>query len=158
MSKRIAVMGVTSLLVVALTGCAVEQNTGGGVKPQSDAGKLPVAATPTQGPTTIITRSDESRGDGEMIGTPAPGSKFSQLKFGMSPQQVLTAIGVPSDSQTHETGKRWIPFYFGPDARRLETVYKGEGCLVFTGGNIYGSGENALIKIVVDPKGACFNS
>ena len=93
-----------------------------------------------------------------MIGTPAPGSKFSRLKFGMSPQQVLNLIGAPSDSQTHETGKRWIPFYFGPDVRRMEMLYKGEGCLTYTAGNRFGSGDNELIVINVDPKGECFKS
>ncbi|MGI9024676.1 MAG: hypothetical protein ACR2GP_03725 [Burkholderiaceae bacterium] len=158
MSKQSAVIAAVSALAIALAGCATQQPGGEVAKPQSTGGKLPVTATPTQGPTTIITRSDDSRSGREMIGTPASGSKFSQLKFGMSPQQVTNLIGAPSDSQTHETGKRWIPFYFGPDARRIEVAYKGEGCVTFTGGNRFGSGDNELIKIEVDTQTKCFNN
>ena len=39
----------------------------------------------------------------------------------------------PDRSHSYESGKRWIPFYFGNDARRLQALYKGEGCLIFTG-------------------------
>jgi hypothetical protein len=55
---------------------------------------------------------------------------------------------------TSETGKRWIPFYFGNDATRLQADYSGEGCLTFTGGSVFGGGTNELIRITADPSGA----
>jgi hypothetical protein len=57
----------------------------------------------------------------------------------------------------HETGKRWIPFYSGNDSQRFQVLYKGEGCLTYTGGNVFGGGENELIRIAADEKGQCFN-
>lgn len=73
----------------------------------------------------------------------------------MSMREVANLIGGPHDISRHETGKRWIPFYFGNDAQRVEAFYKGEGCLTYTGGNVFGAGGNELIRIVVDTKGTC---
>lgn len=157
MSKSKAPVRAAAVLMIVLAGCATRQTGATADAPQPvAAAKRPAAPVPDSAGSTA--KANDRREDGEMIGTPASGSKFSRLKFGMSPQQVMSMIGAPNDSHTYETGRRWIPFYFGSDARRLETVYKGEGCLTFTGGNIYGSGDNALIVITVDPKGACFDS
>lgn len=94
---------------------------------------------------------------GEIIGTPAPNSKFAKLTIGMSMAQVQDVMGhAPDRTDTHETGKRWIPFYFGTDARRLEALYQGEGCLSFTGGNIWGAAGGELVRIEVSPSGSCF--
>jgi hypothetical protein len=94
---------------------------------------------------------------GEILGTPAPDSKFARLKLGMSMRDVNALIGTPDDLTRHETGKRWIPFYFGPDAQRMEALYNKEGCLTYTGGNVFGGGGNQLIRIAADPKAACWN-
>ena len=48
------------------------------------------------------------------------------------------------------------PFYLGDDARRIVVHHKGEGCLTFTGGKIWGGGEHVLIRMDVDPAGLCF--
>ncbi len=153
--KKTVAVASTVACVLALAGCANQQ---GPAEPQSAGVKrAPADATPTQGATTVVGKAPDSK-DTELIGKPAPNSKFAKLRFGMSPQQVMNTIGAPADTNTHETGKRWIPFYFGPDARRTEVVYPGEGCLTYTGGNIYGSGSNELIKIHVDPSGKCFNA
>lgn len=158
MSKKYGTIGWIGALLMAMAGCAGQQTTATANSQSPGSAKAVPGSTPTQGPTTVITKGSDGREIGEMKGKPAPDSKFAKLKFGMSQQDVMNTIGAPNDSQTHETGKRWIPFYFGPDARRMETLYKGEGCLTFTGGNIYGSGASELIVIEVDPKGACFNS
>lgn len=101
-----------------------------------------------------IVKSADGRFDGEMIGTPAPGSKFAKLSIGMSYEEVTAILGAPNAMAMHETGKRWIPFYFGNDVVRMETVFKGEGCLSFTGGNQFGGGGHELIRITADPSGA----
>lgn len=93
---------------------------------------------------------------GEIVGTIKPGSKFSKLKIGMTMAQVQKLIKAPDDMTRHETGKRWIPFYFGNDSQRLQTFYEGEGCLTYTGGNVFGGGENQLIRIAADATRACF--
>ena len=147
MQQKNAVRTSLIALSIVIAGCA---NQSGGTR-------APAATGPA--PQTTVVKGADGKDAGEYIGPkPAPSSKFARLKFGMSQQEVMNAIGAPTNSTTHETGKRWIPFYFGPDARRLELLYSGEGCLTFTGGNIYGSGSSELIVIETDPKGACFDS
>jgi len=93
---------------------------------------------------------------GEMLGTPAPDSRFAKVKIGMTFQRVQDLIGAPQRVYTQETGKAWIPFYFGNDASRINALFPGEGCLIFTGGNKLGWGANELIRIEVDPSGSCY--
>ena len=63
---------------------------------------------------------------------------------------VQRLIGIPDAMHAHETGKRWIPFYFGTDARRMITFYKGEGCLTFTGGSDTSTtGNNRMDNLVI---------
>ena len=64
---------------------------------------------------------------GEIVGTPAEDSKFAQLQIGMSMQDVQELMDrAPDRFHTYESGKRWIPFYFGNDATRLQA------CLLYT--------------------------
>ena len=87
--------------------------------------------------------------EGEITGRPAPGSKFSQLKIGMSAAQVQSLLGQPSDQGAHPTGKAFIPFYFGSDKYRYEVVYKGQGRLLFASGAGFGWDANThLIWII----------
>jgi hypothetical protein len=101
-------------------------------------------------------KSFDGQFEGEVTGTPAPGSRFAQLRIGMEAQPVQKLIGVADQMYSHDTGKRWIPFYLGSDARRIITHYKGEGCLTFTGGTVWGGGNNQLIRIDNDPSGRCY--
>jgi hypothetical protein len=71
--------------------------------------------------------------EGEITGKAAPGSKFSQLKIGMSRAEVYSTVGNPTDQGAYVTGKAWIPFYFGSDRYRYEAAYKGMGRLIFAG-------------------------
>lgn len=94
---------------------------------------------------------------GEIVGTPAEGSRFAQLEIGMSMQDVQELLDrAPDRFHTYESGKRWIPFYFGNDATRLQALFREEGCLIFTGGNVWGGGGSELIQIEADPSGACY--
>jgi hypothetical protein len=99
----------------------------------------------------------DSKEKNGIIGTPAADSKFAKLKIGMQMQEIQNIMGhSPDRTHTHESGKRWIPFYFGNDVRRLQALYKGEGCLTFADGNEWGGAGGELIKITVDPAGACY--
>ena len=69
---------------------------------------------------------------GEIVGIPAPASKFSQLQIGMTLEQVEHLIGMPYKSDSRITGKQYQPFYFGGDTQRTEAYYKGEGHLTFS--------------------------
>jgi hypothetical protein len=104
------------------------------------------------------TAGSNASGHGELIGTPAVDSKFSKVRLGMLVSEVDRLIGGGDDQNHYSTGKGWIPFYYGADTQRIEVLYKGEGCLVFTGGNQFGGGRNELIRIEVDPDGNCFKS
>jgi hypothetical protein len=88
--------------------------------------------------------------DGEIIGTPAPDSKFSHLKIGMTLEQVKKLIGQPNHTDSRITGKQYQPFHFGGDTQRTEAYYKNEGRLTFS--NIQpDSPADTLIQIMVNP-------
>ena len=145
--RSIAVLIMTGLL----TACASSQPKTTSTHPDATP-----AATATAGNTKIVKSTDGSF-EGEIVGTIAPNSRFSKLKIGMTMAEVNSLIKAPDDLMRHETGKRWIPFYFGDDAQRMQVLYTGEGCLTYTGGNVFGGGGNQLIRITADPTRACFN-
>lgn len=76
----------------------------------------------------------ESKIDGDF---PA-NSAFAKLKLGMAQGQVHEILGQPTDSKQYQTGKAWIPFYFGPDMMRHDEFYKGVGVVTYTGAGIGG--------------------
>jgi hypothetical protein len=86
--------------------------------------------------------------EGEITGKPVPGSKFTQLKIGMSANQAISLIGAPTEQGAYITGKAWIPFYFGSDKYRYELTYKGQGRLIFASSPGYMLGETHLIWII----------
>jgi hypothetical protein len=69
----------------------------------------------------------------------------------MTPEEVEKMIGRPDATESHVTGKAFIPFHFGGDTHRLETFYKHEGQLTFANTNNFVS-PNALIRIEANPK------
>ena len=138
-----AAFALTSALLLA-GGC-------GSTKPAGNDG----AAAPATA-TTAATPNVAASADSSVTGKVAPGSKFAKITPGMMFADVTGLIGAPNDMNRHETGKRWIPFYFGSDVQRMQALYKGEGCLTFTGGNQFGGGGNELIHITADPSGNCW--
>ncbi|NZA27124.1 hypothetical protein H0E84_12110 [Luteimonas sp. SJ-92] len=114
----------------------------------------PQDATPTRG---RAVQSQDGSFTGEVIGTAREGSAFARLQIGMDMQQTQEIMGgTPDRFHTYESGKRWIPFYFGDDARRMQALYKDSGCLIFTGGNVWGGAGGVLIQIEHDPAGDCY--
>lgn len=104
-----------------------------------------------------IVKSRDGSFEGEVIGVVRPGSKFAQLQIGMNMSEVQTIFDrVPDRSHNYESGKRWIPFYFGNDARRMQVLYREEGCLIFADGGVFGSAGGELIQIQHDPSGVCY--
>ena len=120
------------------------------------AQKPTTASTPAVDANTRVVKSRDGSYTGEIIGNPAPDSKFAKLLIGMELSEVQKIIGrFPDQTHTFESGKRWIPFYFGNDVRRMQMLYKGEGCLIFTAGGAFAAGGD-LIQIQADPAGACY--
>lgn len=121
---------------------AAQQAAAAEKKAQQEAASAPTpapAAASNGKPQEVKGINDWS---GQIIGTPVKG-KFSGLKIGMGLNEVISIAGTPTDTNSHITGKAWIPFYFG--SGRYETIfyYKGVGRLTFSGGaGAYAIGVN----------------
>ena len=135
---------IPAIFLVVLAGCVARQKADStGSKPHSAAAKL-------KADTRKVT-SEDGLVKGEIIGIPAPESKFSRLKIGMKLEQVERLIGKPDDTNSRITGRHYQPFYFGGDTQRTEAFYKNEGQLTFS--NIqHDSAVDTLIRITVNPK------
>jgi len=80
-----------------------------------------------------------------------PDSPLAKIKTGMTTVEVQTILGAPTSQSNYESGKRWIPYYYGSDVRRTEWAYKGLGRVVFTGGNQWGGGAGQVERVDYDP-------
>jgi hypothetical protein len=125
-----------------LSGCASWQKAG----TNNSTHHAPPVAKP---PVRSVTSAD-GLVKGEIVGIPAPASKFSQLQIGMTLEQVEQLIGMPDKSDSRITGKQYQPFYFGGDTQRTEAYYKGEGHLTFSNSRP-DSAPDTLIRITVYP-------
>jgi len=151
MMKRNLELTAALMAACVLAAC---QTTQGGAAPAPAPAPAPAAAAPVppKAPAEGDTRHVKGINDweGDITGKPGPGSRFTQLQIGMPMRQVTDLVGAPTDQGAYVTGKAWIPFYYGGDRYRHELVYKGQGRLIFAGGNgwrgSYGSGN--LIWII----------
>jgi hypothetical protein len=167
-------LAVTALFAATLAaGCA---QMGGG-KSESAPAPAPAAATPApaagtaaapaagkigpgmnaQGQVVDTKKVEEGYGrkvkglgdwEGEITGTPAPGSKFGQLQIGMGMQQAKDIAGTPTDQGGYVTGKAFIPWYFGSGKYRHELVYKGMGRLIFASPSSFDFANGNLVWII----------
>lgn len=150
--RSIAILALVGLVA----GCASQPASTS--SSTSSAAQKPAAKADAAKPAGRMVKSVDGSFEGEVFGTIAPNSRFSKIQIGMSMSQVNALIKAPDDLHTHETGKRWIPFYYGGDIRLTQALYKGDGCLTYTGGNQFGGGAGTLIAITADPSGKCYNS
>jgi hypothetical protein len=86
-----------------------------------------------------------------IVGTPAPGSKFSMIHLGMDKTEVQSIIGPPTDQSSHNTAKVYIPFYSGSDTTEIDAHYKGEGVLTYASRQV-GDTSYVLTGITVNPQ------
>lgn len=83
-------------------------------------------------------------------GRPAPaGSQLAKITNGMADTDVRRILGEPDSSKSYQTGKAWIPYYYGPDTARTEYIYKGVGRITLSR-NRY-SGGLSVIRVDYDP-------
>ncbi len=162
---------ITRLALLAATGALVAGCGSMGGKSDGSAAPAPAAAAPAAAPAgpkvgpgmnaagEVVDPKKVEAGfgtkvkgegdwEGEITGKPVPGSKFTQLKIGMSATQAISIVGNPTDQGAYMTGKAWIPFYFGSDKYRYEVTYKGLGRLIFASSPGYALGETHLIWII----------
>lgn len=141
-SRLTLALGAASLTLLGCSSISLDQ----------PSAKTEAAAA---GSNVRVVRSFDGRFDGEISGTPAPESRFAKVKIGMELEQVYKLIGEPDQLYSHDTGKTWIPFYFGADGRRVVTHYRGEGCLTYSGGGVFNS-KKQLLRMDVDATGKCY--
>lgn len=133
--KRMEVAWVV-LSVLLASGCASQQVK---TEPSRSMPKRSAVAAPEK---TVVSeaRDDTIQApvvDGEIVGRPAKGSKFSRLKLGMTPQQVEQLIGPPT--RRHPFGKH------SASSRNTVYSYRREGVLTFND-----AVEPQLIRILVN--------
>ena len=144
-------------LVLLVSACANKQPSGQPAPAASPAPQAAATAPAKSAPNVRVVKSRDGSYEGEVIGTARPGSQLAKLSIGMHMNEVQDVMGrAPDRFHTYESGKRWIPFYFGNDARRMQALYNGEGCLIFTEGNIWGGAGGDLIQIQHDATGGCY--
>ena len=151
--RTIAVLMMAGLLAACASNSSTTTSTSPAATPVPAASPAPAAKAGN----TRVVKSMDGTFEGELVGNIAPKSQFAKLKIGMTMAEVNALIKAPNDMKRHETGKRWIPFYFGDDAQRVQVYYEGEGCLAYTGGNVFGGAGNQLIRITADTTKACFS-
>jgi hypothetical protein len=76
--------------------------------------------------------------DSGIVGDIPADSPFAKIQLGMTQGQVHEILGQPTDTKSYQTGKAWIPFYFGPDVMRTDEFYKGVGVVSYTGAGVGG--------------------
>ena len=128
MTNRIVII-LTAALSFSLAACAAKS------EPAKPAASAPAAAA-------------KAPAAGKAAAT---GNSLSKVTVGMTKGQVREAVGAPSDENSHISGKGFIPFYFGNDARRATWFYKGQGRVVFADGNIWGGGGSNVVSVEIDP-------
>lgn len=79
------------------------------------------------------------------------GSKMAMIHEGMSESEVMRILGPPDDSNAYVTGKAFIPWYFGPDSTRFAGYWRGQGRVIFMGGNAWGAGRGKVQRVEYDP-------
>lgn len=78
------------------------------------------------------------------------GNPLNQVCEGMIYSQVIEILGDPDDWNKYQTGKAFIPFYFGKDTERLEARYAGMGTVVYSCGGF--GGDPVVIEVIYNEK------
>ena len=141
MTTRGRWMTATGVALV-LAGCAKEKPA---PPPPAPAAQAPAAQAPAKrdrhGRTTTTAASAGH----------ATTASLDQVRPGMRATEVQDILGRPDSERSFETGKRWIPWYFGPDVRRTVWYYRGVGRVSFDGGNVWGAGGGTVHHVDADP-------
>jgi hypothetical protein len=151
--NRIAILAALMASVALVSACDTVKNMtgqGGSPAPAPAATPAPAPAPAAKAPTpagdTVHVKGLDNW-EGDIVGKPAPGTRFTKLTIGMGMKQVTDLIGPPTDQGSYVTGKAFIPFFFGSDRYRHEMAYKGLGRLVFAGGSAGDYSSGHLIEI-----------
>lgn len=119
---------------VLLSACGHRKQAADGSQPPARAERADKATKAAEADRAAAERADKAAAEGqptEVRGTPAPGSKFAQLRMGMTTKDVIKLIGKPDDTLSYITGKGMY-WSLGSDTARYEYVYAGAGRLTFS--------------------------
>jgi len=96
-------------------------------------------------------RSPEPAAPTRAMAPPPPASSpLAKVQVGMSPREVESVVGPPTDENAYMTGKAFIPFFYGRDRWRRAYFYKGMGRVVFAGSG--GFSQSAHVqRVEYDP-------
>ncbi len=72
--------------------------------------------------------------EGEISGIAKPESKFSKLQIGLREDDVVKFLGKADDRTFRISGKAFIPLYMGSGRSNVETIYNGQGRLIYSRG------------------------
>jgi hypothetical protein len=75
------------------------------------------------------------------------GSPLAKITPGMGMKEVTDILGQPTDTNTHITGKAFIPYYFGEDRAETIAYYKGLGRVIYSTAN----GSPRVSSVQYDP-------
>jgi len=133
-----------------MAGCQTAPTSSDRTAPAPAAAEAAPAPAPAPARKEAAAKEEPSKkaAEGDIVGTPAPGSRFNKVRLGMGMKEVTDLIGQPTDQGAYITGKAWVPFYFGADRYRHELLYKGMGRLVFAGGGVGNLSSGRLIRIM----------
>jgi len=81
---------------------------------------------------------------------PPAGHPLAKVESGMDEYAVVKVMGEPTHRRAYQTGKAWIPYYYGSDVSREEWVYSKKGRVVFSR-NRY-SGNLKVIRVLYEPE------
>jgi hypothetical protein len=112
---------------------------------------LGACAAQKSGDTSGAPAASETTAAADVGVPPPPNSKLAKVHAGMGKTEVVDILGNPSGQNSYPTGKAFIPFYFGNDARRTSWYYKGLGRVVFADGNVFGGGTPEVMRVDYDP-------
>ncbi len=149
MSKHPALLPALIVAAALLSACGHRNApASGSTTPAAPKAEKASADTAPAESTAKIEKVEHDGKTGEVRGTPAPDSKFTQLRMGMSMKEVIKLIGAPTDKHSYITGKGFL-LSVGSDTYRQEFIYKGLGRLTFASNGGF-STESHLIRIIHD--------
>lgn len=61
-------------------------------------------------------------------------SPLAKIREGMGMKEVTDLLGQPTDTNSHITGKAFIPYYYGNDTAQTVAYYKGMGRVILSHG------------------------
>lgn len=94
--------------------------------------------------------AEATQGKPKAVASKGDWASITEVKEGMSYEDVLSLCGPPTSSSRNITGKAWKPFnYSGKGAFRTNSYYEAQGVVVFENDSTYSAG-NHVVEVVFD--------